>query len=771
MDIRERIELLARRISELAQQQGTLSRQLVQLIEELETLKKQAGASSTQITAETGTQPVRTIEFAEPIIAPKAATANQPPKAATSRAGSSRLARPSSFEEFIGKNLASKVGILVTIVGIFIGARYAIEHNMVSPMVRIISGYASGLVLIALAILLKKKYEAYSSVLMGGGLAVLYFITYTAYGFYNLMPQLAAFILMLIFTIATVYVSLLYNRVIIAHLALVGAYAIPFLLSDNSGRYFVLFSYITIINVGILFLSFRKTWKSLFYAAFFLTWIIYTIWYLSSYDNPHFYLALAFRVIFFVLFYAVFLAYKLVKKEKYGADAIVILLSNAFLFYAFGYDSLSQSNSFDENMGLFTVINAAIHFGVSLFIRSRLADKALYYLVLGLSIVFVTIAIPVQFDGNWVTLLWIAEAVLMFVIGRTQGAASYEKLSLVLLLLGVTSLAEDWVNYSEKFDIANNNISPFANIIFLTGLLVVVAIGSILYIARSNKYVTAVAEGELFRTYFLSIITVFFLLIAYFVFFLEIQAYFSRFRNDEPDGPFVSWNHEANFFRIVMVFLYSMVFTSIVTAVNHRWTKSSEMRTASMTAIGLLALILIATTLTTLNLLSRYYFFKKDTELHFDAWGFLIRYIVAGVMILLLMQGLRSARQYGEKSLVLQSWQLLIHGSLLALLSAEYLHWSDISGNGKQFDLGLSILWGVYGLYLIIWGIYKKQKHLRLAAIVVFVITLVKLFFYDLRESGTVTKTVSFISLGAILLLVSYLYNRYKDVLFGRDEG
>jgi uncharacterized membrane protein len=44
------------------------------------------------------------------------------------------------------------------------------------------------------------------------------------------------------------------------------------------------------------------------------------------------------------------------------------------------------------------------------------------------------------------------------------------------------------------------------------------------------------------------------------------------------------------------------------------------------------------------------------------------------------------------------------------------------------------------------------------------------LFIYDLDKAGTVAKTVSFISLGAILLLVSYLYNRYKEVLFGRDE-
>lgn len=135
----------------------------------------------------------------------------------------------------------------------------------------------------------------------------------------------------------------------------------------------------------------------------------------------------------------------------------------------------------------------------------------------------------------------------------------------------------------------------------------------------------------------------------------------------------------------------------------------------------------------------------------------------------LLFMGLEISKLYGEKGVMQRTWQLVIHGVVLSVLSAEYLLWTN-NGNDEQYKLGLTILWGVYALMLIVWGIYKKQKHFRLAAIALFVITLVKLFMYDLAESGTITKTVSFISLGAILLLVSYLYHRYKEVLFGKDE-
>ncbi|HEY8894229.1 MAG TPA: DUF2339 domain-containing protein, partial [Niastella sp.] len=317
--VHEKIAELTRRINELARQQTTISNQLLQLINELDALKSSLNTSAAAVPEQPVQPAAQTVVVNQVIESPhQTDTLQSPPVNRTPAAPPVQRTSATTFEEFIGKNVASKVGILVTIIGIFIGAKYAIEHDMVSPVLRVIAGYICGAALIGVAIRLKRKYEAYSSVLMGGGLAVLYFITYIAYSFYHLMPQLTAFLIMLVFTAATVYAALLYNRVIIAHLAQVGAYAIPFLLSDNSGRYAVFFSYIAIINAGILVVSLRKYWKSLFYAAFVLTWIIYLSWYFFSYQHPkHEYLAWTYLSIFFLLFYVTFLAYKIIKKERY----------------------------------------------------------------------------------------------------------------------------------------------------------------------------------------------------------------------------------------------------------------------------------------------------------------------------------------------------------------------------------------------------------------------------------------------------------------------
>jgi uncharacterized membrane protein len=172
------------------------------------------------------------------------------------------------FEKFIGENLLNKIGILITVIGVAIGAKYSIEHQLISPLTRIILGYLMGLGLLGFGIKLKANYENYSAVLVSGAIAIMYFITYAAYSFYGLFPQEVAFGLMLVFTAFSVVAAVNYNKQIIAHIGLVGAYAVPFLLSSGSGKVAILFSYMAIINVGILIISIKKYWKPLYYSSF-----------------------------------------------------------------------------------------------------------------------------------------------------------------------------------------------------------------------------------------------------------------------------------------------------------------------------------------------------------------------------------------------------------------------------------------------------------------------------------------------------------------------
>ena len=76
------------------------------------------------------------------------------------------------------ENLINKIGIIVLIIGVGIGAKYAIDNELISPLTRIILGYLVGAGLLGFAIRLQKKYENFSAVLLSGSMAIFYFITY-----------------------------------------------------------------------------------------------------------------------------------------------------------------------------------------------------------------------------------------------------------------------------------------------------------------------------------------------------------------------------------------------------------------------------------------------------------------------------------------------------------------------------------------------------------------------------------------------------------------
>jgi uncharacterized membrane protein len=140
-----------------------------------------------------------------------------------------KKASRNQLERFIGENLVSKIGILVLFIGVIIGVKYSIEHDLISPVTRIVLGYLTGVSLLLIGMKLRLKYENYSAVLVSGAMAVMYFVTYAAYDFYELLPLGLTFALMVLFTAFTVTSAVIYKNPSIAYLGLVGAYSVPFL--------------------------------------------------------------------------------------------------------------------------------------------------------------------------------------------------------------------------------------------------------------------------------------------------------------------------------------------------------------------------------------------------------------------------------------------------------------------------------------------------------------------------------------------------------------
>lgn len=691
----------------------------------------------------------------------------------------------SNIEKFIGENLINKIGIAITVIGVGIGAKYSIEHQLISPLTRIILGYLVGLGLLGFGMKLKNKYENYSAVLVSGAIAIMFFITYAGYSFYGLFPQIFAFVLMVVFMAFTVLAAIKYNKQVIAHIGLVGAYAVPFLLSDGSGRVAVLFSYMAIINTGILLIAIRKYWKPLYYASFSLTWLIYLSWFVIEYRaNEHFALSLTFLGIFFTIFYIVFLAYKLVQKEKFDIGNVVLLLVNSFVFYGLGYAIISTHAKGDQFLGLFTLCNAVIHFAVSVIIyRQKLADRNLFFLVVGLVLVFITIAVPVQLDGNWVTLLWVFEAALLFWIGRTKNVAVYEILSYPLMLLGFFSLAHDWEAMSSyQPGYPGTRITLLVNIYFLTGLLFVAAFAFIHYLNNNRKYISPVSARWGIASIMQFAIPGILLIVLYYSLRLEISTYWNQLYIDSAidikrgteEFADTYRNEDLKKFETIWVIIYSLLFFSFLSFVNIRKIRNRTLGLINLVLNTFVIVVFLTQGLYILSKLRDSYLNQTFAEYYYSgSFNIGIRYVTfaaAGLILLSVYKYIQQDFMQPLTKFTKVAFDSLLHISLLWVASSELITWLNLVTLPLSNRLGLSILWGVYALVLISLGISKKKKHLRIGAIGLFAVTLLKLFFYDISHLNTIAKTIVFVSLGVLLLIISFLYNKYKHLITEENE-
>jgi uncharacterized membrane protein len=343
-----------------------------------------------------------------------------------------------SLENFIGLKLIHFVGIIILVIGLSIGVKYAIDKNLISEGMRIALAYVAGIVLYGLSVWLKKNYRSFSTILFGGAMASLYFTTYAAFVYYQIFSFAFAFLLMILLTFYTVYEAIKYSRQEIALLGLVGAYAIPFLISRNNDRADLFFFYISIINIAVVFVSIKKNWKLVGRVAQVITWTLFIAWTAARFNVKLQWVGFLFMAFFFFLFLLNNVSAKLFHKVKLNStDGWLVLFNNITLYLAalfvFGY-------SFeDADISIITFIISAF-VGVQSIAFHYLwpEEKLLKQGLAALSLFFIIIFIAFNWEGLAVTLLWLLTAILIFSLGIYRKSVPLRMTA--ILLIGLTLL-------------------------------------------------------------------------------------------------------------------------------------------------------------------------------------------------------------------------------------------------------------------------------------------------------------------------------------------
>jgi hypothetical protein len=132
--------------------------------------------------------------------------------------------------------------------------------------------------------------------------------------------------------------------------------------------------------------------------------------------------------------------------------------------------------------GPFTLALAVVNFGYAAILRRRNPANTtpgvdtLFYLLIGLVITFASLTIPVQLDGNFITMFWALEAVLLLWLSQRSGLRLVATASVVVLVLMTISLLMDWASLYDPT--LKPTLAVIGNEAFITSIVALIGLGA-----------------------------------------------------------------------------------------------------------------------------------------------------------------------------------------------------------------------------------------------------------------------------------------------------
>jgi uncharacterized membrane protein len=374
------------------------------------------------------------------------------------------LALDAAKNWLLGGNTIVRVGLVILFIGLSFLASYAASAGLFPVELRLAIVAVAGIALLAVGFGKRQAKPAFALALQGGGVAVIYLTVFAAFRLFDLISPLPAFGLMIIVCALSCALALLQDSRGLAVAAFAGGFAVPLLLSTGGGSSVGLFSYYTLLNLAILFIAYRRSWRILNMVGFVATFGVATTWGVLKYD-PALYLSSQLFLIVFVLIYvtaAILYARNTPTKLGNAVDS-TLMFGTALIGFGLQAGLVSQ---FKLGTAFSALGFAALYLLLAavLMRRGQKNYRLMIESMLAIGVGFVTLAVPLALDTRWTSAVWALEGAGAFWVGMRQARWMPRAFGLLLqVVAGCAFLAG-----------IDDNISswPLANPLFIGAMFI-----------------------------------------------------------------------------------------------------------------------------------------------------------------------------------------------------------------------------------------------------------------------------------------------------------
>lgn len=380
---------------------------------------------------------------------------------------------------FMGVNTVVTIGVIILFFGVAFFLKYAIEQDMFSPEMRIISAALVAIVILVIGWRLRSKREGYALIMQGGGIGMLYATAFAALKLYHMLDPSVTFVILVLIVLFSALLAIIQNSKTLAIMGSVGGFLAPILASDGSGNYIVLFSFYLLLNAGIFGIAWFRSWRFLNLIGFFFTFAVGLFWGIDRYKPEMFSSVEPFLVAFFLFYVAIAVLYAVRQQSKLKGFVDGTLVFGTPLVAAGMQAAMVQP--YAHGLSISALAASLFYLSLAWFLFMKRKDylRGMVESFLAIGVVFGTLAIPLELDARVTAAFWALEGLAIFWIGQRQQRL-LPKIFAIVLQFGAG------VSFLQKMSYVENSW-PVLNGVYLGCLIISLAGFGIAYLSSRKE--------------------------------------------------------------------------------------------------------------------------------------------------------------------------------------------------------------------------------------------------------------------------------------------
>jgi hypothetical protein len=697
--------------------------------------------------------------------------------------GEDEVAEGESMEYAVARNWLLRVGVLILVIGIVLGVGYSIANGWLDGRGQVLLGTVVGLgMLVAGTQMLGRKYHLFGQGLIGAGIASLYSCVFVAHNIHHIVEDpLLTLGLMVVVTCMAGWIAVRFNSLLVAVLGILGGFGTPIMLRTGEANFVGLYAYLLVLSVGVFGVSCKKNWHLLNYLSFIGTYGLFFAtmneWHYWQSQDQYFWQVMPFVIGFFALYSTMTFWFNMAHRKKSTLLDVLALFINAGVFFGVSYGMVrgafcTHGEKWTAVVSLALAAFYAAH--VYYFLIRKILDRELLFSFIALASFFLAVTVPLALSDQWITASWAIQAlVMLWIAGKLESEflrhIAYLLYAFVLGRFGLFDLQQQYFagHAAGAMSLAAGDyLWSMVERLLEFGIPIASLAGGgwLLHRDPPKAFLTASVGREndiapwIGRQWFVVATVAVVAAMTFLTLHLELNQSFGYF---------------CPALRMPMLSLLWIGLCAFV-LVEYRGAPNDAL-------LGILVLLVIglAVKLCYFDLVAwnitadmqyrlydeagrRFTYSFLDGGMRLLDFGAIIAFLGCGCYLL---AGLTEKQSQPENAHVAAK----LFGIAAVALLFVFLSLETNTALGyfmpEMRAGGISILWSLFALALLIVGMWKDARSIRYVGLALFTVVAVKVLFFDLVHLDQLYRIIAFLLLGVLMLCGSLLYIKCQPAL------